>query len=73
VTPLGELLKGIVKMIQNEMAPTMVSNLYTLATHHTDDAANAASYSTVGQVQVNTEQAILPLENEKGTQLDVAV
>lgn len=53
------------------MVPTMVDNLYTLANHQSDFASSAANYSTVGQTQVNTEQAILPLENEKGTQMDV--
>jgi len=55
------------------MTPTIVENLYSLANHHTDQTSQAASHSSVGQVQVHTEQAILPLENQKGSQMDVTV
>ncbi len=57
-------------MINNEMNPTMASNLYSLGTHHLQ-ATGETNLSTVGQVQVATENAVLPLENEKGTQMDV--
>ena len=53
------------------MTPTMVENLYTLTGLHTSIAQSSPSYSTVGQVQVHTEQSILPLENEKGSMIDV--
>lgn len=57
-------------MTSNQMEPSMVENLYSLATHHLE-ATGKTNISSVGQVQVQTEQAILPLENEKGTQMDV--
>ena len=70
-TLLEELLRRIARMISNEMTPTSTDNLYSLATHHANNASKETNISTIGQVQVQTEQAVLPIENEKGSQMNV--
>ena len=69
-TLLEELLRRIARMISNQMEPSMVENLYSLATHHLE-ATGETNISSVGQVQVQTEQAVRPVENEKGSQMNV--
>lgn len=58
-------------MIKNETNLSIVDNLYSLASHHKEHAIDDKAVATVGVTQVQTEQAIVPAENQKGQQINI--
>jgi hypothetical protein len=58
-------------MIKNEMTPSIVDNLYSLATHHIENSVSNKAVSTIGANQVQTEQAVVTVENDKGNLINI--
>lgn len=58
-------------MIKNEMTPTIVDNLYSLASHHVESSVSNKAVSTIGANQVHTEQAVVMVENNKGNSINI--
>tara|TARA_R100000008_G_C3579349_1_gene167385 strand:- start:1589 stop:1771 length:183 start_codon:yes stop_codon:yes gene_type:complete len=58
-------------MIKNETIPTIVDNLYSLASHHIETSVKSKAVSTIGATQVQTQKAVVPIENEKGTLINI--
>ena len=56
---------------KNELTPTITDNLYSLASHHIENAVSNTAVSSIGSTQVQTEQAVIPVENQKGNQINI--